>query len=82
MQDLSDVFGDRIINSGILPACSPDLILVIFFWGCLKARVYNINPRMEELKENIHRKIANILAEQPQRVNQNPFCQCKECVRV
>jgi uncharacterized membrane protein len=43
----------------------PILILVIFFfWGCLKDKVYSGNSRMEELKENIHREIANILAEQ------------------
>jgi hypothetical protein len=46
----------------------------------LKDKVYNSNPRKEELKENIHRKIANISAEQLQRVNQNLFHQCKECL--
>jgi hypothetical protein len=30
---------------------------------------------MEELKENIHREIANIPAEHLQSVNQNLFCQ-------
>jgi hypothetical protein len=53
----------------------PILILVIFFlWGCLKDKVYNSNPRRQELKENIHGEIANILAEQIRRVNQNLFC--------
>jgi hypothetical protein len=33
MQALSDVFGDKIINSGIWPACHPTLILVICFLG-------------------------------------------------
>jgi hypothetical protein len=33
---------------------------------------------MEELKENTGRKIANILAEQLQSLNQNLFCRCKE----
>jgi hypothetical protein len=33
-----------------------------------------------KLKENIHREIANIPAEQLQRVNQNLFHQCKECL--
>jgi hypothetical protein len=32
-------------------------------------------------KENICRKIANIPAEQLQRVNQN-FCQCEECLHI
>jgi hypothetical protein len=31
----------------------------------------------EELKQNIHREIANIPAEQLQRVNQNLFCWCQ-----
>jgi hypothetical protein len=62
----------------------PLLILVIFFfWGCLKDTVYNSNlPTEEELKENIHREIANIPAEQLQRVNQNFFCQCEEFLRI
>jgi hypothetical protein len=32
------------------------LILIVcdfFFWGCLKNKVYNSNPRMQELKEYI-----------------------------
>jgi hypothetical protein len=38
---------------------------------------------MEEgLKENIHRGIENIPAEQLHRVNQNLFCQCEECLHV
>jgi uncharacterized membrane protein len=61
----------------------PILILVIFFfWGCLKNKVYNSNPQTEELKENIHREIANIPAEQFQRVNQNVFHWCKEYLHV
>jgi hypothetical protein len=31
MQALSDVFGDRIISSGVWPACSPDLNPCDFF---------------------------------------------------
>jgi hypothetical protein len=34
----------------------------------------------EKLKENICREIANIPAEQLQRVNLNLFSQCKECL--
>jgi hypothetical protein len=37
---------------------------------------------MEELKENIPREIANIPVEQLQRVNQNLFHRCKECLHV
>jgi hypothetical protein len=55
---LSDPFGDRIINSGILSARSPDLNPCdFFFWGCLKGKVYNTNARTKELKENTCRKI-------------------------
>jgi hypothetical protein len=64
LQALSDVFGDRIISSGIRPARSPNLNPCdFFFWGCLKDEVYNSNPRMDEkLKQNIRREIANIPA--------------------
>jgi hypothetical protein len=81
MQVLSDVFGDRIISSGIWPACSSNLNPCgIFFWGCLKDKVYNSNPWTKELKENICSKIANIPAEWLQRANQNLFHWCKECL--
>jgi hypothetical protein len=36
------------------------------------------SSRKEELKENIHKEIANIPAAQLQRINQNLFCQCEE----
>jgi hypothetical protein len=41
----------------------------------LKCKVYNSNPRTErELKENIHREIADIPAEQLKRLSRNfPF---------
>jgi hypothetical protein len=45
--------------------------VIFFFWACLKDTVYNSNPWTEELKKNIYREIANIPAEQLQRVNQN-----------
>jgi hypothetical protein len=84
MQALSDVFGDRIISSDIWPARSPDFNSCdFFFWGCLKDKVYNSNTRTEkELKENILREIANIHAKQLQRVNQNLFRRCEECLRA
>jgi hypothetical protein len=37
---------------------------------------------MEELNENICREIANIPAEQVQRINQNLFHRCKECLHI
>jgi hypothetical protein len=82
---LSDAFGDRIISSGTWPARSyPILILAFFFfWGCLKDKVYNSSPQTEEeLKENIRKGIAYILAEQLQRVNQSLFCPCEECLHI
>jgi hypothetical protein len=48
----------------------------------LKDKVYNSNPGMEELKENIRREIANILAKQLRRVNQNLLRRCEECLHV
>jgi hypothetical protein len=53
-----------------------------FFWGCLKGKVCNSNPRTEELKEDIRREIANIIAEKLQRVNQNLFRRCEEWLHV
>jgi hypothetical protein len=75
MQALSIVFKDRIVSSGIWPARSPDLNPCdFFFWGCLNDKVDTSNPRMEEeLKENICKEIANIPAEELQRVHQNLF---------
>jgi hypothetical protein len=83
MQALSDVFGDRNIRSGIWPARSSDLNSCdFFFWGCLKGKVYNSNPPMEELKEYINMEMANFPAEQLQRVSQNLFHWCEECLCV
>jgi hypothetical protein len=49
------------------------------FWGCLKAKVHNSNPRTKELDENICREMANIPAEQLQRVNWNLFRRYEDC---
>jgi hypothetical protein len=81
---LSDVFGDRIIGSDIWPLRSPDLnSFHFFFWGCLKDKVYNSNPRREKLKKKyILMEIANIPAEQIQKLNQNLYHWCEEYLRV
>jgi hypothetical protein len=50
--------------------------VILFFWGCLKDKIYNIVRRTKELKENIRREIANIPAEQ------NLFHPCEEYLRV
>jgi hypothetical protein len=83
VQALSDVFEDRVISSGIWPSHSPDLNPYdFFFWG-LEDKVYSNNPQTEkELKENIHKEISNIPAEHLQKVNQNLFRWCEECLRV
>lgn len=82
-QALSSLFGDISISSGIWSTNLPDNNPCGFFcWRCLKDKVYNSSPRMKDLKENTHRKIANIPAEQLQMVDQNLFLQCKECLHV
>jgi hypothetical protein len=49
----------------------------------VKDKVYSSNPRPEDgLKENIHREISNIPEENLQKVTQNLFCQCEECLLV
>jgi hypothetical protein len=42
----------------------------------LKGKVYNSNPQTEELNEKIRKKIANIPAEQLEKVNENLFRWC------
>jgi hypothetical protein len=47
----------------------------------LKDKDYKSNSQTEEgLKENICGNITNISAEELQRVSQNLFCQCEECL--
>jgi hypothetical protein len=66
-----------------LAAHSPDINPCDFFFrNYLKDKVHKGNPRMEELKENIRKEIANIPVEQLERVNQNLFCLYKECLYV
>jgi hypothetical protein len=61
----------------------PGFIFALGFYSLLpKDKVYNCNPQMEELKENIYREIATIPAEQLHRVNQNLFCWHEECLCV
>jgi hypothetical protein len=50
MKALFDVFGDITISSSIWPARSPDLDPCDFFWDGLNNKVYNNNPRTEEIK--------------------------------
>jgi hypothetical protein len=49
LRALSDAFGDRIASSCIWPARSPNLNPCdLFFWACLKDKVYNSHPQTEE----------------------------------
>jgi hypothetical protein len=48
----------------------------------VKNKVYSSDPQMKGLKENIRKEISNIPAENLQKVNQNLFRRCEECVLV
>jgi hypothetical protein len=84
MQALSDVFTDEIISSFISPGHIPEICPCdfFFFWDCLKDKVYNSYPQTEGLKEIFRKDIANISAEQLERVNQNHFRRCEEFLHV
>jgi hypothetical protein len=51
-------------------------------WGCVNDKVYKSNHGTEEQTEDIRTEIVNISAEQLQRINQNLFFQCEECLHV
>jgi hypothetical protein len=58
IQGLCDVFRDKIISRGIWPAHSPHLNPCDFFFcGSLKDNIYNSEPWLEKMKENILRKL-------------------------
>jgi hypothetical protein len=58
IQALCNIFRDRIISSSIWPAHSPHLnSWYFFFCGASKDKVYNSKPWLEEMKENILRKL-------------------------
>jgi hypothetical protein len=68
----------RRVLTDIWPSRSPVLNPCDFvFWGCLEDEIYSSNLCTEEkLNENIRGEMANIPAEQLQRVNQNLFRWC------
>jgi hypothetical protein len=79
LQALSDVFGDRIINTGIWPARSADFIFSDFFCPRLfKWQTLQQQPKNRRTKKNIRREFANIPSELLQGVSQKLFCQCGE----
>jgi hypothetical protein len=80
MEELRQVFGDRIISRGLWPAHSPDLNPCDFYlWGNLKQKVYKTNPHtIEELKENIRHELSAISLGEHQRVITNLVRRCQE----
>jgi hypothetical protein len=83
MEELRQVFGDRIISRGLWPACSPDLNHCDFYlWGNLEQKVYKTNPHtIEELKENVRNEVSAISPGELQRVITNLVRRCQECAR-
>jgi inhibitor of nuclear factor kappa-B kinase subunit alpha len=83
MEELRQVFGDRIISLGLWPARSPDLNPCDFYlWGNLKQKVYKTNPNtIEEPKENIRNEVSAISPGEL-RVITNLVRRCQECARA
>jgi hypothetical protein len=84
MEELRQVFGDRIISRGLWPARSPYLNPCDFYlWGNLKQKVYKTNPHtIEEQKENIRNEVSAISPGELQRVITNLVRRCQECARA
>jgi hypothetical protein len=80
MEELRQVFWDRIISRGLWPARSPDLNPCDFYlWGNLEQKVYKPNPHTtEELKENIRNEVSAISPGELQRVITNLVRRCQE----
>ncbi|PSN46232.1 hypothetical protein C0J52_11390 [Blattella germanica] len=79
---LRDVYGDKLISSGLWPSRSPDLNPCDFYlWGNLKCKVYANNPRdWEALKENIKIEIFSINWDDLQEVSENLFRWIRSCL--
>jgi hypothetical protein len=78
MEDLREIFGEKIINRGLWPPRSPDLSVCDFhLWGKLKQNVYRNNPRtLEALENEIRSAIHDITEGKLQRVSQNFVRRC------
>jgi hypothetical protein len=72
---LNEVFEDRLINRGFLPARSPDLNPCDFYlWGNLKDKMYSNNPHtLIELKQSIRETISSIEVSELKLVSNNIF---------
>lgn len=84
LNDIKEVFEDRIISQGLWPPRSPDLTVCDFYlWGTLKNRVYRNNPHsVDELKNSIRTEILKITEEELKRVNANFIKRCQECINA
>ena len=84
LEVLREMFPNRLISlRGDIgwPARSPDLAPCDFFlWGHLKAEVFKCRPQtLEELKDIIHEKIANISTETTIKVMESFRKRLREC---
>ena len=81
MTAIQNMFDDRLISRGLLPARSPDLNPCGFYlWGALKSKVYMKNPHsLEELKQNIRYEIVAISENELLRVAEQVFRRCTSC---
>ena len=82
MQEIENVFDDRMISRGRWPARSPDLSACDFYlWENLKQKVYRRNPQtLVDLENEIRRVISTIKQEELQRVSQNFLRRCQVCL--
>jgi hypothetical protein len=82
LEALQEVFEDHVISCGLWPPRSSDLTPCDFYlWGSLKDKVCKTNPHtVEELRNNIRREISTVSGEELQRVNNNLFRKCTECI--
>jgi hypothetical protein len=79
MNEINQVFGDRVVSRVLWPPGSPDLNPCDFYlWGKQKDNVYVNNPHtLDELKDNIWFEISNITREEICRVAGNIFRRCE-----
>jgi hypothetical protein len=84
MNEINQVFGDRVVSRGLWPPQSPDLNPCDFYlWGKLKDKVYVNNPHtLDELKDNIRVEISHITREELRHVAGNIFRRCEACLQA
>jgi hypothetical protein len=81
---LNEVFENRLISRGLLPARSADLNPCDFYlWGNLKDKVYSYNPHtLVELKQSIRETISSIEVSELKLVSNNIFKRFETCLRA